>query len=372
MMTSSTTTTTSSPSMATSTSTSKTSKFNLQGKRFFLTFPQCPVAPELAQERLKEKYGDSLKWYLLAQELHQDGEKHLHIGLEMKETFRTKRSDVFDFIGEKHGNYQTMKNMRKCVEYITKGGVFLACGIDVDAVKKKQNGATLSVAQAVVNGKSLEELNQEFPGFVMMNKRKIEDYISWIQRQNLKKQKQIWNEFPAGDIMDMDNISDRQIAIWLNENIRKPRKFKQKNLYIWGPPNMGKSSLITRLSQYLSIYVIPRDEDFYDGFENDVFDLAVLDEAKSTKTMQWLNQWLDGQVMTLRQKGKQYVKTQNIPTIILSNYKIEDNYKKLYEKNELGPLITRLMFVEVTSFITLWGVEEEEREEALLQEKDQM
>jgi len=217
----------------------------------------------------------------------------------------------------------------------------------------------------------LEDINMDNPGFYLLNKRKIEEYHAWILRLNLKKQKLTWTEFSGADIADLDTQSERQIAIWLNENIRKPRKFKQKNLYVWGPPNMGKSSLITRLSKYLSIYAIPRDEDFYDGFENDCYDLAVLDEAKATKTMQWLNQWLDGQSFYLRQKGKQYLKTQNIPTIIFSNYKLEDNYKKLYEKNELGPLMARLEFVEVTAFISLFPTEEEEEVQPPLQEKDQ-
>ena len=312
-----------------------------------------------------------MKWYVIAEELHQDGTPHLHVGLEMKERLVSRRTDLFDFIGEKHGNYQTMKNMKKCLEYITKDGKYLECGIDVSAVKKKQNGVTQSVALSVVSGKSMEEICQENPGFFMMNKRKIEEFATWNQIRNLKKAKKEWIEFSGADIADLDTQSERQIAIWLNENIKKPRQFKQKNLYISGPPNMGKSSLIKTLEKFLSVYWIPRDEEFYDGFENDCYDLAVLDEAKATKTMQWLNQWLDGQSFYLRQKGKQYLKTQNIPTIILSNYKLEDNYKKLYEKNELGPLMARLECVEVNSFISLWPSEdEEESETTLLQEKD--
>lgn len=351
-------------------------RFQLKCRRLFLTFPQCSVTKEQAQERLLAKYPEDLTWYIIAEEAHQDGTPHLHLALEFKKEFSTRKLDVFDFIGEKHGNYQSMKNQRKCVEYVTKHGVYLSHGIDVSAIRNKKKSLSAHVAKAIMDGKSLEEIVNEDPGFFMMHKRKIEDFQSYMQTRNNKRSRLPWVPFADADIADMDALSDREIALWLNANIRQQRPLKTKSLYVWGPPDMGKSTLIQSLSRYLSIYVIPRDEEFYDEYEDGVYDLAVLDEAKSTKTMQWLNQWLDGQVMCLRKKGTQYTKKQNIPTIILSNYSLENNYKKLFERNELGPLITRLMFVEVKSFISLWPSDFNEDEAGGLEflkekEKDQ-
>lgn len=368
-----------SPRSITSTSTASLEKsseppskkrFQLKCRRLFLTFPQCSVTKELALERLISKYQGELTWYIIAEEQHADGTPHLHLALEFKKEFSTRKQDVFDFIGDKHGNYQSMKNQRKCVEYVTKHGVYLSHGIDVSAIRNKKKSLSAHVAKALMDGKSLEEIVNEDPGFFMMHKRKIEDFQQYVQSRNNKRTRLPWVPFLDADIADMDALSDREIALWLNQNIRQKRPLKTKSLYIWGPPNMGKSSLIQSLGRFLSIYVIPRDEEFYDEYEDGLYDLAVLDEAKSTKTMQWLNQWLDGQVMCLRKKGKQYTKTQNIPTIILSNYSLEQNYKKLYERNELGPLITRLMFVEVKSFISVWPSASDEEAEGPLIEKE--
>lgn len=349
MMTSCTTTTTSLPP---SSSHGPEKKFRLQSRKFFLTFPQCAVTKEQAQERLVSRFPDQMEWFIIGEEKHADGTPHLHLALCFKEKMQVTKVDYFDFIGGKHGNYQTMRSQRKCVEYVIKGGIYASNGIDVDAVLKKKASKSATVALMLKEGKTIKEVEEEDPGFFMFHKRKIEEYAMWVKRNKVETLP--WKEFADADIADLDTSAEKEIALWLNQNVKKPRVFKQKQLYVFGPPNTGKSSLITSLEKYLRIYHIPRDEDFYDGFENGCYDLAVLDEAKSTKTMQWMNQWLDGQKFYLRQKGKQYLKEDNLPTIILSNYKLEDNYKKLYENNLLGPLVSRVQVVEVPSFISLF------------------
>lgn len=355
-MTSSTTTTTSSPSTSPSPAPSK--KFRLASKKFFLTFPQCSVTKEQAQERLQNKFPEELEWFIIGEEKHQDGTPHLHLALCFHNQKSVTRPDYFDFIGDKHGNYQTMKSQQNCVKYVVKGGIYVQNGIDVASVLAKKASKSAFVAKQILDGKTIKEVAEEDPGFFMMNKRKIEEYEAFVKRhKNLNLQE--WKKIPDADICDYDEISDMEISAWLNLNVKEPREFRQPQLYIYGPPKLGKSTLISNLEKYLRVYHIPRDEDFYDGYDDDLYDLAVLDEAKSTKTMQWMNQWLDGQKFYLRQKGRQYLKTKNIPTIVLSNYSLEHNYKKLYEKGELEPLLTRFKIVEVKSFI-----------QTLLQEKD--
>lgn len=51
-----------------------------------------------------------------------------------------------------------------------------------------------------------------------------------------------------------------------------------------------------------------------------------MDEFRATKTIQFLNHFLDGSHMPLRQKGRQTVKTDNLPVIILSNYSLDECY----------------------------------------------
>lgn len=305
---------------------------------------------------MKEKYADQLEWYIISAEEHMDGTPHLHLAICFKEMLRTRDSSVFDFITGKHGDYQLMRNQLKCVQYVTKGGVYVSENIDVQSVlmKKGTGSKFASVAKSIMEGKTVDEINSEDAGFFMMHKRKIEEYASFVSLRKQKEDKIPWVPFLEADIADMDAESDRKIATWLNLNIRKPRDLRQPQLYIHGDAQMGKTTMILNLAKSLSIFYIPADEDFYDFYEDDMYDLAVFDEFRHQKTMQWMNQWLDGQPFMIKKKGRQYNKKQNIPTIILSNYSLEDNYKKLHEANLLGPLLTRVEVVRVTSFISLW------------------
>lgn len=87
-------------------------------------------------------------------------------------------------------------------------------------------------------------------------------------------------------------------------------------------------------------------EDFYDFYSDDMH-LVSIDEFKGQKTIQFLNQFLDGQVMCLRQKGNQYLKCKNLPVIICSNYPLEECYKKAATTGYLESLLSRLLIVHI-------------------------
>lgn len=326
--------------------------FRLRAKKIFLTYPQCPLPKYQAEQNLTFVYGEQLLWYIIAKEQHEDGSPHLHLALEFREEFRTTKPDAFDFVGEKHGNYQAMKNQLNCVKYVTKGGNYISQGIDVEAILMKKAGKHGEVARLVLEGKTLEEINEENPGYVLNNKRKLEEYIAWNQKRNLKKTLTGWTPIAEEDLRDMDP-QDQKIGVWLNNNIKQQREFRQNQLYIHGPPKTGKSSFLGKLASMISVYWVPKDEDFYDDWENGLYDLAVFDEFTHTKTMQWMNSFLDGSKTYLRQKGRQILKTDNVPVIICSNYTLEQNYPKLFEAAKLEPLLSRVEVVEVKDFISV-------------------
>lgn len=93
---------------------------------------------------------------------------------------------------------------------------------------------------------------------------------------------------------------------WVNVNVLQPRAFRSPQLYLWGPPATGKTSFLRLLDTMLRIYYFP-SEAFYDHYNDDDYDLIVMDEFGPThdlKPMQEYNKWLDGQVMSIRKKGK--------------------------------------------------------------------
>ena len=81
-----------------------------------------------------------------------------------------------------------------------------------------------------------------------------------------------------------------------------PRQPRQKQLWLWGPPGIGKTRFLSYLRARLRVYDMPKDEDFYDSYEDGCYDLVVMDEFKSHKKIQFLNAWCDGQPLPLRQK----------------------------------------------------------------------
>jgi len=183
----------------------------------------------------------------------------------------------------------------------------------------------------------------------MMNKRKLEEYESWVKCESSKKLKIDW--VPP----KLDGLTDAnlQIATWISLNIRQPRKFKAPQLFIHGPPNLGKTSLVEWLEKSLSVYHMPINEEFYDHYSDD-YDLVVIDEFKHQFKIQWLNQFLQGSPMTIRKKGSQTMKYKNLPVVILSNFSLAQCYPVAAATDKLDSLKTRLEIVEVESFIDFY------------------
>ena len=101
----------------------KTKKpFNIQAKKFFLTFPQIPQDklidfPEISR-RIQEK--QDIKNGIIAREKHKDGNIHFHIFLEYNKTKTVNRPDYFDFIFDHHGKYETCKTKSATIKYLVK------------------------------------------------------------------------------------------------------------------------------------------------------------------------------------------------------------------------------------------------------------
>lgn len=338
----------------------KTKGFRMYAMSFSITFPQNTTTKTEAEARINAKWDDVS--YVIAQEKHEDGNLHLHIYLQFPTRKNFKDAKCFDFIGNQHGNYQVTKHIRKWIEYIVKEDKeYAAKGIDVKAILQKKNPKGKLLVDMLDAGASVEDVRKTDNYFFCINKKKLEDYGAYMSIINQREKLEEWK------VPDWINLtgSNRKIGKWLADNIRQSRPFKAPQLFVHGPPNHGKTTLIESLKKSLSVYHIPTTEDFYDAFDND-YDLCVIDEFKGQKSIQWLNQFLDGQTMTMRKKGSQYLKTKNIPTIILSNYVPRDCYEGIkkaeaeaMEKgytipDKLESLMARLQVVEVTEFIKIY------------------
>lgn len=120
---------------------------------------------------------------------------------------------------------------------------------------------------------------------------------------------------------------------------------KEKQLWIVSEPNCQKTTFVMALEKFFRIYWMPF-EDFDDFYSDDMYDLAVFDEFKGQRTLNWMNLWLQGSPMVVRFKGGQYFKMINLPTVILSNFEPDQAYHNLPPLS-IKALLCRLIVVRV-------------------------
>ncbi len=211
----------------------------------------------------------------------------------------------------------------------------------------------------LMEGATLSQVNDTEPGYVLLHMKQLQQYQTWLFTEKQRQEALSLSSFQVESGVDLNNhlfdSSSSRIAGWLQKNLftDQTRAFKQKQLFIHGPPNIGKTSLVEQLrSLGVRIYDMPY-EGFYDVYHDDAYDLIVLDEFKGQKTVQELNMWLQGSTMNVRRKGlPPLLKKKNMPMMILSNYHPTSCFRNLDEMR-LAPLLTRLKVVEANTFITI-------------------
>ena len=324
---------------------------NLKCKNYYLTYPKCLVTKEQLLQNVMDMWGNRLKFVVICTEQHQDGSDHLHAVLSFHKQTRTSFKTLTGLTG-KYGNYQPVRKMMDVMKYITKDGDYISHGVNVDQflslMKEKKSTAIAFMCQ---DGKTLQEINEVAPGFLMMHLDKVKAYLKLqqqFQQQDCK--------LAPGTIQFFSSSPDPAVQAlkkWLDLNIlAHTRDFKQPQLYLHSVPNKGKTTLIMNMIKAgIRVYFMPY-EDFYCTYADDCYDVIVLDEFKGQKRIQDLNQWLDGSQFPVRRKGAPpLIKKDNLPMIILSNYPLAECYKVPYER--LAPLETRLEQIEVDTFIDI-------------------
>ncbi len=190
------------------------------------------------------------------------------------------------------------------------------------AISEKKNSKSTFLARRVLDGEPMADLRESEPGFCLMHHKQIEYFASAVERDKLRARKRGFAELTV----TAGGHGASLVRDWLVANVGKPRRFKQKQLFIQAIPNSGKTSLMKMLSEYINVYWVPMFEDFEDEYENDIYDLVVLDEFKGQRKLTWMNMFSQGGPMHIRKKGSQYLKTDNPPVVVLSNHHLEECY----------------------------------------------
>ncbi len=331
-------------------------KKQIQGKKFFLTFPQCKTSPKRALKRLMTKYPD-LKWAVVAREDHMDGTPHLHLAIYLTKKLRTRNPKHWDFIAKKHGNYQVMKNAVHVMKYVTKGSDFLCYNIDPKAwllAKQTKKGYSFEVVAGLMrNGSSIQDIDDKSPGMVLQNLAKMEKYRLFLEAKARKEAKATLIPWSTCDVLNMDQ-DFRTLGLWLNNNLHgNLRPFKQRQLWLHGATNLGKTSLIMTLSKSFRVFWVSLDTKHLDGYNDEEYDLIVFDEFKGQKSITWMNGFVAGSPFMVYRRYASTMKLLNLPVIVLSNYSIEGAYSQvhLFTPERLDTIKGRFIQIEVKKYI---------------------
>lgn len=100
-----------------------------------MTYPKCAIEPLDALAKIRACHPAQIKDYVIAQENHEDGSKHLHafIRYDKRVSWSPK---LWDIDGH-HGNYQQAKSWKNVIAYCTKDGNYIS-NIDVESAASKK------------------------------------------------------------------------------------------------------------------------------------------------------------------------------------------------------------------------------------------
>lgn len=98
------------------------SSFRYNARSVFLTYPNCNLPMQTMLEELTKI--KAIKHYIIATELHESGEPHLHCVLRYSTPISTRNNRYFD-INNFHPNIQKPQDLENCVNYCKKDGNFI-------------------------------------------------------------------------------------------------------------------------------------------------------------------------------------------------------------------------------------------------------
>lgn len=354
----------------------KKPQFRIDALNFFLTVPQYKgtLTPKDIMEKIKEFTGlhcKELTSCIVSLENHgvnnveeakgiekqQDPGVHFHVAMKFETRWNIKNPNWFDGIFGQHVHIESAKNYQAVVVYCAKDGNYVTHNINIDAFRrgigKKTGVKHLEVAEYIIKTPEvpMKTLLEKFPDYMIQHQKKVIDFASLCQTINVETT-------PYLGLEDYSHVNEQSkiICEWLTVNLfPNKRRHKQKQLYIHGPTNIRKTTLLMRLMESFSTYIVAEEGNqlywtsFHDGYE-----LAIFDEFNGGKAIYQMNSFLEGAPVKLAQKGGDaIIKKKNIPVIICSNKSPAQVYRNVATEQPqvLEALLSRLLVVDCSSFI---------------------
>lgn len=140
--------------------------FQLNSSKLFLTYPQCPLSKEDVLQFFTDQLRSYQFHYVIAHELHQNGDHHIHCYFELDSPYRTRNAKALDILGTDgvryHGNYQGARSSKLVLKYCTKKEDYLS-DMDIASILARKSSRTVAAEQLVLHKRPLEEVVHEHP-----------------------------------------------------------------------------------------------------------------------------------------------------------------------------------------------------------------
>lgn len=240
--------------------------FQLNSSKLFLTYPECPIPKEDAYGILQYLFHNWKDW-IIAEELHQNGNKHLHCYISFAEPYRTRNPNFADLSYDGalfHGNYQGCRSTKAVIKYCTKEENYIS-NMDVAAILNSKSSRKVIATKLIKDKLPLEDLVQEFPELIF----------------GYKKLKSDLDEYKH----DTDYVRT-DLPGWLPNAWGKvlPLCLRKKRRHYWiysDEPNKGKTTFAKELEQMYCVCLQCGDFSYWriSGRER----IVILDEFNTAK-----------------------------------------------------------------------------------------
>jgi len=150
-------------------------EFSFDGVQVFLTYPQCPLEREQLRDILLERT-DASK-YLVARELHSDGNYHLHAYLHFGRRRRFTGTAIFDVEGH-HPNIQRPRSPGSVIAYCCKEDTEPLANFDYQDGEPNESWGTI-LARSNSKDEFLEAVRGRFPRDYVLNFERLLYFCEW-------------------------------------------------------------------------------------------------------------------------------------------------------------------------------------------------
>lgn len=312
-------------------------EFRIQQKKLALTYPQCDLQPQELITQLKSKF--PIKFYLISQESHKDGSKHLHAYVELEELLRSRRPNVLDTSQGHHPNIRKITDLAGWLKYITKEDQDPCTNIDykalITASGKKKATKHFKLAELIQGGATMADIDKVHPETVLMYQRQLGEYMSFQEQLKAHKIHSKPTEFKALDPSSYKHAALRNIAKWYNKRLVHKKHTKQEGgLWIYSQKiNQMKSSLLSTLDEITKgrRYEYAQDGIWQDNYCPIINEFITIDAFRRSRIeFNKLERLAEGIPIDMPRRGKSPLKSvKNIPLIIAANVSPE-----CYEQDE--------------------------------------